>query len=159
MIQVHGEEPEMAKKKAEAEKVSAGRKSLYGEPLKAYFTVRVNEEQGAALGEWCTKHQVSPAALLREVGLLRAGVASLGIGVKALKGKAEKEITLSGAACFPVKCTVRQAEAIETYAERKKIPPSTFLKEVGLEYIGAARLGALGAVKEAERVSRVISRR
>jgi hypothetical protein len=148
----------MAAKKAASTggaREGAGRKALYGEPLSAYFTVRVNDEQGAAIGAWCVRRKMSPATLVREVGLLRAGAESLGIGVKAAAGTAEKTITLAGAACFPVKCTERQKKAIAAYCARKRIQPGTFLKEAVLEYVGASKLGGLA---EATRVSEAVAR-
>lgn len=123
----------------------AGRKTLYAEPLTETFTARVNDEQGAAVGAWCVRHQVAPATLFREVGLLRAGAGSLGLGLDAVKGSAEKDIVLVGAAVFPVKCTVRQAAAIRRHCERKRVPPNTWLREAALEYIGKPQLGLRGA--------------
>ncbi len=122
----------------------AGRKSLYGGAMTASFTVRVNDDQGAALGEWCTKNGVSPATLVREVGLLRAGVASLGLGLRKIRSTAEKEIALVGAAVFPVKCTEAQASAIRKYCEQHRVAPGTWLREAALEYIGKKSLGLRG---------------
>lgn len=122
----------------------AGRKLLYGEPLSEAFTARVNDEQGAALGAWCLKRRISPATLLREVGLLRAGAGSLGLGLDVIKGTAEKEVLLAGASVFPVKCTMRQASAIRAFCARKKVAPGTWLREAALEYVGKPELGLRG---------------
>lgn len=147
MIREYEEDTEMTKSKGTGRggaREGAGRKQLYGEPLSEAFTARVNEEQGQAIGAWCRRQKVAPATLLREVGLLRAGAASLGIGLEKAKGSAEKEVVLDGAACFPVKCTARQAKAIQSYCVRKKVAPATWLREAALEYIGKPELGLRG---------------
>jgi hypothetical protein len=122
----------------------SGRKSLYGEPVRPSFTARVNDAQGAAIGAWCLRNRISPATLLREVGLLRAGVASLGVGIEKAKGSAEKAVVLEGAGTFPVKCTAAQEKAIKDYCLRKKMAPATWLREAALEYIGRSELGLRG---------------
>lgn len=129
----------------------AGRKQLYGEPLTAAFTARVNDEQGRALGAWCRKRRVAPATLLREVGLLRAGAARLGLGLDKVEGTAEKEVVLEGASVFPVKVTARQEAAIKAFCARKKVAPGTWLREAALEYIGRPELGLRGQAAALDR--------
>lgn len=131
----------------------AGRKQLYSEPLvdAATFSMRVNEEQGAAIGAWCVKHKVAPATLIREVGLLRSGAVSLGLGLEKLKGTAEKPIGLDGPSVFPVKCTARQGKAIRTYCLKKKVAPQSWLREAVLEYIGKPELGLRGQASAMDR--------
>lgn len=129
----------------------AGKKLLYGEPLIPSFTCRVNDEQGKAIGAWCRAKKLAPATLVREVGLLRAGAASLGLGIAKAKGAADKAVTLDGAACFPIKCTAGQAKAIRDYCAKKKVAPGSWLREAALEYIGQAKLGIRGQVAALDR--------
>lgn len=125
-------------------RAGAGRKQMYGEPLSEVFTARVNAVQGKAIGAWCLKHKLPPATLFREVGLLRAGAESLGIGIEAAKGTAEKAIALKSVSCFPVKCTKAQAAAIRAFCTKRNLPPSSWLREAVLEFIGKPELGLRG---------------
>lgn len=130
---------------ATKKEASPGRRRIFAEKLTEKIAVRLDDAQGAAIGAWCRRHKVSPATLFREVALLRAGSASLGQGIDAIKGKAEKAVTLEGAAVLPVKCTVRQANAIRAYCAKHKLSTATWVREATLVYIGKAAVGGFRA--------------
>lgn len=125
-------------------RAGAGRKQMYGAPLSEVFTARVNDAQGKVIGAWCLKRKIAPATLFREVALLRVGAGSLGLGIEATHGTAEKSIALKGASCFPVKCTVEQSKAIRSYCSKHNFAPSSYMREAVLEYIGSPSLGLRG---------------
>jgi hypothetical protein len=126
----------------------AGRPQLYkGGTLDHSVTIRVNDEQGIAIGDYCRKHKISPPSLVREASLEAIG-GGLGLGVDAMKGTGKRAITLAGASNFSVKSTTKQGAAIAKHC--KKVPVATWMREVTLKRIGRADLGALAALSELE---------
>lgn len=125
-----------------------GRPSLYGTPMVGTVAVRFNEEQGQALAEWCRRKQISPATVVRESGLLRAGAKRLGLGLASKEAKTVRAITLDGATIIPIKLTQEHIDALTTYCERKGgLKISHFLREATLDVIGKAKLGVLSELK------------
>lgn len=132
-------------------RVGAGRKNLYGEPMSEYISVRVDEDQGRAIGAWCLTRRISPVTLMREVGLEVCGARHLGVGLDKIAGDPRRP--LMGAASVAVKVTPNQKEAISAYCEERQVKPGTLLREATLRHIGATELGA---AHRAERLASAI---
>lgn len=149
---------EETEKKHGGARPGAGRPTLYGKPLDARFSVRVDDEQAHAISKWCVENGVNVLSLFREAGLEAAGAKRLGVGVDALIGKTKKVKPMEKGGIPMIRCTSEQDMAIRDYCKANGVDVATFVREAVLARCGLSRLGIAGTLAEAQATAAKLSK-
>ena len=117
--------------------------------MAGFIGIDFSDEQTAALSEFCTRHDASLTAVVREFVLQRLLPEQSG-GAEAFRGTGKGRIAGTGRLILPLRMTAAQAEFVKDYCKKLKVPAAAFIRELVLTRIGAQHLSAVRRVLDGQ---------